>query len=137
MTKVASSLTTLAVTNNALNTNTGGAEVLRNAAASNLAAAEEKLIVLQSATAAKTAVVTDLGKRIVAATGELADLAELINDSTTGVLQLEAAARAADVTAMTTDITGTVAVLDAAKGEADAAVAADTPGNLLAVRTAA
>lgn len=137
MTKVASSLSTLGVTNNALNTNTGGAEVLRNAAASNLAAAEEKLIVLQSATAAKTAVVTDLGKRIVAATGELADLAELINDSTTGVLQLEAAARAADVTAMTTDITGTVAVLDAAKGEADAAVAADTPGNLLAVRTAA
>lgn len=127
LTKINAALTALAVSNNTSNLNTGGATALMNSAASDLGAAEEKLIVLQSATAAATAVVTDLGKRIEAATAELTELATLVNaDGTTGVLQKEAAARDADFTAITDGTTGEVALAAAELLVADAAVAVDT-----------
>jgi hypothetical protein len=127
LTKINAGLAALAVSDNTSNLNTGGATALMNSAASDLAAAEEKLIVLQSATAAATAVVTDLGKRIEAATAELTELATLVNaDGTTGVLQLEAAARDADFTAITDGTTGEYALAADELAEANAAVAVTT-----------
>lgn len=78
------------------NTSVIGATALATSADNELTAATTQLATLQAATAAATATVTELGKRILRAGAELADLDGLANTGGTGTLDAAAALRTTD-----------------------------------------
>ena len=99
-------VTTLSAASSADQTTQAGAAAFADNADTALQTAQGELATLQAATAAAEATVSELGKRIVRAGVELAELDALANAGATGTLDEAAALRAADSDAYAADGTG-------------------------------